>query len=73
MVNANRWRRNLARALAPHDIEVDVRKGGHLRAVDPDGRCVFIASTPPDRRAAARIGSDLRRTFGIDVDVRACA
>lgn len=46
------------------DLEVSISRGGHLCLSDAEGRAVaHCPATPSDRRAFARLDSDVRRTL----------
>ena len=40
---------------------ITTTRGGHLRLKLTNGRCVFVASTPSDRRAWQRVRRDVKK------------
>lgn len=54
--------RRLARAAADAGWDVKRTGGGHLRFLPPEGKPLFMSSTPSDFRAVTNFRAQLRRS-----------
>lgn len=63
---ARKETRQFLHKLTGAGVRIEHRRNGHLRAILPNGRVVFLSATPSDHRAFARIRRDIRHN-GLEV------